>query len=66
MRIRVNGAERDVPPGTSIRALIDLEDMGAGPVAVERNGDVVRRKDHASTILAEKDEIEIVHFVGGG
>lgn len=66
MKIRVNGADREVPPGTSVKALVELEGMGSGPVAVERNGDVVRRKDHASTLLAENDEVEIVHFVGGG
>ena len=66
MKIRVNGTDREVPPGTSVRALVELEGMGGGPVAVERNGDVVRRKDHADTLLAENDEVEIVHFVGGG
>jgi sulfur carrier protein len=66
MKIRVNGTDRDVPAGTSVKALVELEGMGSGPVAVERNGDVVRRKDHADTVLAENDEVEIVHFVGGG
>ena len=37
-----------------------------GPVAVERNLEVVPRKDHATTELRDGDRIEIVHFVGGG
>ena len=66
MRLVVNGEERDVAEGSTIRALLDELDLGAGPVAVERNGDVVPRKEHASTVLAEGDRIEVVHFVGGG
>jgi sulfur carrier protein len=37
-----------------------------GPVAVERNQEVVPRAEHAATRLDEGDSLEIVHFVGGG
>ena len=37
-----------------------------GPVAVERNREVVPRAQHETTELVENDVIEIVHFVGGG
>lgn len=66
MKITVNGDPRDVADALTVRALIALEGLGAGPVAVERNGDVVPRKEHATTVIAEGDAIEIVHFVGGG
>lgn len=66
MKVSVNGEAREIAPGTTIRALVELEGLGAGPVAVEQNGEVVRRRDHDSTIIAEGDVIEIVHFVGGG
>lgn len=66
MKITVNGDPRDVADALTVRALIELEGLGAGPVAVERNGDVVPRKEHATTVIAEGDAIEIVHFVGGG
>lgn len=66
MKITVNGEPRDVADAISIRALVELEGLGGGPVAVERNGDVVPRKEHPTTTLAEGDVIEIVHFVGGG
>ncbi len=66
MKITVNGEPRDVPSETTVRALVELEGLGGGPVAVERNGDIVRRKDHPTTPLHEGDIVEIVHFVGGG
>lgn len=56
----------DVGEGISIHDLVVLCDFGQGPVAVERNGEVVRRRDHATVTLSEGDVVEIVHFVGGG
>jgi sulfur carrier protein len=37
-----------------------------GPVAVEKNREVVPRAEHPSVLLAPGDVVEIVHFVGGG
>ena len=63
--IEVNGARHEVPVGTTVRALIDILGL-AGPVAVERNREVVTRAQHTSTALEEGDVLEVVHFVGGG
>jgi sulfur carrier protein len=66
MRVHVNGEAREVPEGTTVAGLIAQLGMGAGPVAVERNREVVPRADHATTVLAADDHLEVVHFVGGG
>jgi sulfur carrier protein len=66
MNVTVNGEPRTVPDGATVRGLIELLALTDGPVAVERNGDVVPRAEHASTRLADGDVLEIVHFVGGG
>jgi sulfur carrier protein len=66
MRITVNGEGDEVPDSTTVRGLIERLDLAGGPVAVERNGEVVPRAEHVTTTLAEGDVVEIVHFVGGG
>jgi sulfur carrier protein len=66
MRLTVNGEEREVAERTTVRGLIELLELGGGPVAVERNGEVVPRAEHAAVLVAAGDVIEIVHFVGGG
>lgn len=66
MNITVNGESREVSPGLTVLGLIELLGLTEGPVAVERNRDVVPRREHGTTTLAEGDVIEIVHFVGGG
>ena len=66
MRLTVNGEARDVPDGLSVSGLVELLGLTEGPVAVERNREVVPRAEHDTTLLASDDAIEIVHFVGGG
>ncbi len=66
MRVTVNGEGQEVPVGTTVRGLIELLTLTEGPVAVERNGEVVPRAEHGSAGLAEGDILEVVHFVGGG
>jgi sulfur carrier protein len=66
MQITVNGEIREVPSGVSVRALVELLGLTEGPVAVERNREVVPRAEHTSTELCSGDVVEIVHFVGGG
>ncbi len=66
MQLKVNGAPMDVPAALTVRALLDRLDLGPGPVAVEKNGEVVPRAQHATTVLCDGDAIEVVHFVGGG
>lgn len=63
--IEVNGERREVPAGTTVRGLIELLGL-SGPVAVERNRELVPRAQHAAALLAEGDALELVHFVGGG
>ena len=66
MRVTVNGASREVPSGMTVRELVAHLGFASGPVAVEKNLEVVPRAEHARTVLSEGDVVEIVHFVGGG
>lgn len=66
MQITVNGSEHDVPEAITVRGLIELLELTEGPVAVERNGEVVPRAEHPREVLTPGDIIEVVHFVGGG
>ena len=64
--IVVNGDARAVAAGTTVAALIDVLGVGDRRVAVERNREVVPRAHHATTVLGDGDQLEIVTFVGGG
>lgn len=66
MRIEVNGESQEVPDGSSLADLVRKLALQPTRIAVELNRNVARRADWATTILADGDRIEIVHFVGGG
>ncbi len=66
MRVTVNGNVQLIPEGLTVRDLLEHLGMTEGPVAVERNRNVVPRAEHTSVALANEDVLEIVHFVGGG
>ena len=62
----INGETRTVAHGTTVAALLVELGLGDRRVAVERNREVVPRAQHASTVLAAGDRVELVTFVGGG
>ena len=62
----MNGSLRDVPDGVTVRTLVTHLGLTEGPVAVEINGAIVPRAEHADRSIDAGDVIEIVHFVGGG
>lgn len=66
LSITLNGEPRSVADGLTIAGLV--ADIGLNPakVAVERNRTIVPRSTLADVLLADGDELEIVHFVGGG
>jgi thiazole synthase len=66
LSLTVNGEPRRMPAGSSVSDLV--ADIGLNPakVAVERNAVIVPRSTLAQVALADGDQLEIVHFVGGG
>lgn len=66
IEVVINGESRTVAQGTTVAALIGELGFGDRRVAVERNREVVPRAQHASTVLAAGDRLELVTFVGGG
>ncbi|MGV3455779.1 sulfur carrier protein ThiS [Sphingomonas sp.] len=64
--ITVNGEHRRVAGGISLADLANELGLVPEKVAVERNLEVVPRSTLAQVAVEDGDEIEIVHFVGGG
>ena len=64
--ITVNGEHKRVPAGLNLLQL--AVELGLSPekLAVERNLEVVPRSTLGEVIIEDGDDLEIVHFVGGG
>ncbi|MCH7752517.1 MAG: sulfur carrier protein ThiS [Planctomycetes bacterium] len=66
MQIEFNGQPREIADGTTVAALVAELQLDPRYLAVERNRELVPRAEHASTLLAAGDRVEVVTLVGGG
>jgi len=66
MELIINGERRQTPELASVADLAAWLELPAFGSAVELNGEVVRKADHAATPLKDGDSLEVVRLVGGG
>ncbi len=66
IRVRLNGKERDVAAGHSVRSLVESLDLHPSLVVVELNREILGRDAYGETPVRDGDTLELVHFVGGG
>lgn len=64
--LTLNGEPRRLPAGATVLDLLAAVGRDPRTVAVERNGEIVRRADYGATPLSAGDRLEVVHFVQGG
>ncbi|HKR17798.1 sulfur carrier protein ThiS [Rhizorhapis sp.] len=64
--VRINGEHRRVRQGITLAELAGELGLAPEKVAVERNLEVVPRSTLRQVAVEDGDELEIVHFVGGG
>lgn len=66
VEIRLNGEPFEVPEGATVLDLLERLDRHPRTVAVEHNGDIVKRESYGEVELRAGDRVEVVHFVQGG
>lgn len=66
MDIQLNGQPQALPDPSTVATLLHQQGLAERRVAVEVNGEIIPRSQHASRVLQAGDRIEIVHALGGG
>lgn len=66
MRLSVNDQDTELRDGATVADLLTHLALSGTRVAVEVNKRLVRRAEHATTVLQAGDRVEIVTLVGGG
>jgi thiamine biosynthesis protein ThiS len=66
LRVQINGEIRELPEQLTLSELATELALVPERLAIELNREVVRRALWPETMLREGDQVEIVHFVGGG
>jgi thiamine biosynthesis protein ThiS len=65
MNLTING-ENQISSAETLGALVERLGMKPDRVAIELNREIVPRDQWPQTPLHDGDQLEIVHFVGGG
>jgi thiamine biosynthesis protein ThiS len=66
MELFINGEAIRALPGLTVLDLLEQRKLQAQVVVVERNLTLVPKDAFAATVLEPGDNLEILHFVGGG
>ena len=66
IKIKVNGKYLQFDANNSLYDLIKKLKISVNKIAIEKNKKIVDKKRLKNIILKNNDNIEIVHFIGGG
>ena len=66
IEVIINGEAKKLPSSLTVRKLLEELGFKSEKVALERNREIVPRSSFDDTRVGEGDQIEIVHFIGGG
>src|SRR3954451_13429150 len=66
IEIRLNGEAQSLPSSLTVLQLLEHFGLPSERVAVEENRVIVPKASWAAQLLSAGDQIEVVHFVGGG
>ena len=66
IKIKINGKVKSFQEKVSLLKLVKNLKIPINKVAIELNQEIIDKKKLNKTILRNKDNIEIVHFIGGG
>jgi sulfur carrier protein len=66
IQVTVNGAAQRYERPLALAELVQQLSLAGKRIAVEKNGEIVPKSAHGSTLVADGDRLEIVVAVGGG
>jgi thiamine biosynthesis protein ThiS len=66
LSLTVNGKSREIAEPMTLLAFLQAHNVNPQVIAVEYNGDILRRERYDAVTLQAGDRLEIVHMVGGG
>lgn len=66
IRVRINGLEMEIPQPPSLTDFLRERGFPNDGIAVAVNETVIPKSLHLTTILRDRDVIEVIHAVGGG
>lgn len=66
MKVIINGKETEIAENSTVKQVLETMEIKSNMLVVEKNLNIVDKKDYESCLLNEGDSLEIVGFFGGG
>jgi len=66
IHVRLNGKDREIDSGLSIKELVKSLDLNPRLIVVELNREIISQDSLSEILVLDGDHLELVHFVGGG
>lgn len=66
MKVKVNGKERELSEGASVKDLLTSMGLGEDGIAIARNNKLVTKGEWETTAVSEGDEYIIINAAYGG
>ena len=65
-KIQLNGKYISLKKNISISQLLKKYKLNEQKIAIEHNREIISKQKYNKIILKDKDNVEIVYFIGGG
>ena len=66
IKIKVNGKKLEINQSSTLASLVKKLNIPLNKVAIELNREIINKKKIKSIKIKNKDNLEIVYFIGGG
>ena len=66
MLVQINGKQKEISTGMTIKELLDQLQLDPVSVVVELNRTILRADDLTEQTIQGGDSLELIRFVGGG
>ncbi len=66
IKIKINGKIKSINEGSNLSKLLNHLKIPLNKVAIELNEEIIDKKKISKINLKKNDNIEVVHFIGGG
>ncbi len=66
IQVRLNGKDREIESDLTVMDLLESLELNPHMVVVELNREILSRDVIGDVRVEEGDQVELVHFVGGG
>ncbi len=64
--LTVNGKQRELDGPASLTSFLEVNNIEPRLIAIEHNGEIIKRDKWVGITLNAGDKLEIVHMVAGG